>query len=212
MASRSGKRGGDRILESRHLVGLFLGVVVLCAVFFTLGYVMGRSQYGGSVHAAAASVPRSAPPEETSASTAKGKAAPASRSSSEWDFYTNKKHDRLDPAAPALAPRAPAGNSAPASAGNTSAAGPTVLKPSVRQGTPKMLQGSIVLQVAAVTRASDALAMADALQQKKFPSFIVAPATDNFYRVQVGPFTNDRSAEAAKTALDREGFKAIIKR
>jgi len=75
-----------------------------------------------------------------------------------------------------------------------------------------MLQGSIVLQVAAVTRSSDALAMADALQQKKFPSFVVAPATDNLYRVQVGPYTNDRSAEAAKTALDREGFKAIIKR
>ena len=34
----NGKRGGggDRILESRHLVGLFLGVVLLCGVFFTL--------------------------------------------------------------------------------------------------------------------------------------------------------------------------------
>ena len=30
-----GKRGGDRVLESRHLVGLFLGVVLLCGVFFT---------------------------------------------------------------------------------------------------------------------------------------------------------------------------------
>ena len=48
----SGKRGGgDRVLESRHLVGLFLGVVLLCGVFFTLGYVMGRNQFGGSVHA-----------------------------------------------------------------------------------------------------------------------------------------------------------------
>src|ERR1700730_4439497 len=50
----NGKRGGggDRILESRHLVGLFLGVVLLCGVFFTLGYVMGRTQFSGSVHAA----------------------------------------------------------------------------------------------------------------------------------------------------------------
>ena len=39
----NGKRGGaDRVLESRHLVGLFLGVVLLCGVFFTLGYVMGH--------------------------------------------------------------------------------------------------------------------------------------------------------------------------
>src|ERR1700683_5161375 len=46
MAGRGGSRsGGDRVLESRHLVGLFLGVVLLCAVFFTLGYVMGRTQF-----------------------------------------------------------------------------------------------------------------------------------------------------------------------
>ena len=48
----SSKRGGDRVLESRHLVSLFLGVVLLCGVFFTLGYVMGHNQYGGPVHAA----------------------------------------------------------------------------------------------------------------------------------------------------------------
>ena len=53
MAGRGqrGGGGGDRVLESRHLVGLFLGVVLLCGVFFTLGYVMGRNQFGGPVHA-----------------------------------------------------------------------------------------------------------------------------------------------------------------
>jgi cell division septation protein DedD len=75
-----------------------------------------------------------------------------------------------------------------------------------------MPKGSLVLQVAAVTRASDALAMADALGQKGFPSFVTAPTTDNFYRVQVGPYRDDRSAESARGALDRAGFKAIIKR
>jgi cell division septation protein DedD len=171
---------------------------------------MGRSQYGGSVHAAAASIPASAPPEESV--SAKGKAAATPRSTAEWDFYTNKSREHLDPAAPPLTPRAPNANPTPRASGNSSATGPTGSISTARRGPPKMLQGSIVLQVAAVTRASDALAMADALQQKKFPSFIVAPATDNFYRVQVGPYASDRSAEAAKTALDREGFKAIIKR
>ena len=53
MARRTGRRGGgERVLESRHLIGLFLGVVILCAVFFNLGYVMGKSQYSGLVHAA----------------------------------------------------------------------------------------------------------------------------------------------------------------
>ena len=75
-----------------------------------------------------------------------------------------------------------------------------------------MLGGTVILQVAAVTRQGDALAMADALQRKKFHSFVLAPSSDNFYRVQVGPYPDERSAEAARTALDQAGFKAIVKR
>ena len=61
------------MLESRHLVSLFLGVVLLCGVFFTLGYVMGHNQYGGPVHAAdsldngATSVRPSVKPKEVAA-------------------------------------------------------------------------------------------------------------------------------------------------
>ena len=69
-----------------------------------------------------------------------------------------------------------------------------------------------MLQVAALRHESDALAMADALQQKNFPSFVVTPTTDNFYRVQVGPYTDQRAADSARAALDHAGFKAILKR
>lgn len=75
-----------------------------------------------------------------------------------------------------------------------------------------MPKGSVVLQVAALRHESDALAMADALQQKNFPSFVVAPTTDNFYRVQVGPYRDQHTADAARAALDHAGFKSIIKR
>src|SRR5579872_1864971 len=50
--------GGDRVLESRHVIGLFLLMLVFSGVFFALGYVMGRSQYDGQVRAA--STPRNA--------------------------------------------------------------------------------------------------------------------------------------------------------
>jgi DedD protein len=74
-----------------------------------------------------------------------------------------------------------------------------------------MLKGSVVLQVAALTHQNDAVAIADMLQQKRFPSFVVAPTTDNFYRVQVGPYPDQRAAEVAKAALDHAGFQGIIK-
>src|SRR5262249_58382748 len=51
-----GKRGaGERVLESRHVIGLFLLMLLFSGVFFTLGYVMGRGQFDGQVRAATTS-------------------------------------------------------------------------------------------------------------------------------------------------------------
>ena len=97
------------MLESRHLVGLFLGVVLLCGVFFTLGYVMGKTQYGGLVHAVQALERDASParaPEKPGVTQPPGAPAP---SNGEWDFYTKKGgKDGLQPEAnPSPAPSAP---------------------------------------------------------------------------------------------------------
>src|SRR6266478_10190296 len=49
-----GKRGGarERVLEGRHVIGLFMLMLLFSGGFFTLGYVMGRNQYDGQVRAA----------------------------------------------------------------------------------------------------------------------------------------------------------------
>lgn len=203
----SGKRGGERVLESRHLVGLFLGVVLLCGVFFTLGYVMGRTQYDSSVHAADSTplAPRLTP--KSSAKTAEAAKTPAPNPS-EWDFYSKKNNDRLEPVAkPASRHPAPVSPSALRARERRDLAKlPAHVRP------PRMLKNAIVLQVAALSHQGDALALADALQQKRFPSFVVTPTTDAFYRVQVGPYTSQAAAEAAQRRLDHQGFKSIIKR
>jgi DedD protein len=214
----SSKRGGDRVLESRHLVSLFLGVVLLCGVFFTLGYVMGHNQYGGPVHAsesADADQPVNHPTPKPKAG--QGPAPAAAPANNEWDFYSKKNADDtvnsisrpaaspsaslaarpVNPAAPAMVPNAPAARTVPNAA---------------RFQPPKLNKGAVVLQVAAVTHESDAMAMADVLQQKHFPSFVVTPTNDSFYRVQVGPYSDVQAADAAKQALDHAGFIAIIKR
>ncbi len=231
----SGRRGGaDRVLESRHLVGLFLGVVLLCAVFFTLGYVMGRTQFGGPVHAAS-SLERGAPlplaPAAKPKDNGQGAQNPAAPAPGEWDFYTKKDETHLAPApgdaspAPVAGPlavssplapsKAPAAGSAPAApskpaSANAKPSAPAAITPA-RFAPPKSMKGGIVLQIAALRRESDALAMADILQRKKFPSFVVAPVSDSFYRVQVGPYASERAAQSAQSALERDGFKALIK-
>ena len=232
---KGGGGGSDAVLESRHLMGLFLGVVVLCGVFFTLGYVMGRTQYDSSVRAAALVRP------DVPAASAATRVKPATRTGEtppDWSFYKSgepKKGEDLllppaakqpgpgsvapSPPAPAVPETAPRGSSpaprinpaigaSPSKGGpNTSAsAGSSILK------GPKIPRGAIVLQVAALTREGDALALAAALQQKEFPAFVLTPDTGNLYRVQVGPYADAQSAAVAKRTLEREGFKAIVKR
>ena len=55
----------------------------------------------------------------------------------------------------------------------------------------------------------DAVAIANGLQKKHFAVFIQPPQKDKYYRVQVGPFKDQKSAEAAKKGLEGEGFKAF---
>lgn len=212
----SGGKRGDRVLESRHLIVLFLGIVLLCGVFFTLGYVIGHNQYDGAVHAAEAPE-ASAPVIHKASKPAASDSASATTpgpANSEWDFYSKSASNHLDPtekpssaATPAAAPANKETSAPPAATEGVKA-----IPVSSRFQPPRMLKGSVVLQVAAVTHQSDAVAMADALQRKKFSAFVLAPSGDNFYRVQVGPYRDERNAESAKNALERAGFKSIIKR
>jgi len=202
------------VLESRHLVGLFLGVVLLCGVFFTLGYVMGRTQFSGSVHAAdtpvrsAPAIPEAAPKKSKEES---GNAAPAT--SGEWDFDSKKDNDRLEPAA--SSPAAGSARAGRESAGNRPVPEKPIAayaKTPAKFKSPFIPKGAVVLQLAALKSENDALALADAAQQKRFPSFVVAPSGDALFRVQVGPYPDEKSAEAAKQALVKAGFSPIIKR
>ena len=119
MAS-GGKRGGagERVLESRHVIGLFMLMLLFSGVFFTLGYVMGRNEYDGSVRAATDFFKKPSnsvsPKAEVNPKRANNP-APATvptdtpaPPNSDWEFYhagDNKKtDDHLKPVAVAAAP------------------------------------------------------------------------------------------------------------
>ncbi|MGH9713260.1 MAG: SPOR domain-containing protein [Candidatus Acidiferrales bacterium] len=203
------------MLESRHLVGIFLGVVLLCGVFFTLGYVMGRTQYGGAVRADGAA-PITLPSKPTP-TKAKETPPPATPPNTEWDFYAKKDSTRLESTpketahAPAQIPAvATKSQGAPPAATTKPVAAP--VKPPARYQPPKLPKGSLVLQVAALKREGDALKMADEIQQKRYPAFVIMIPSDSLYHVQVGPYSDEKSAENAKRTLEQTGFKSIIKR
>jgi len=200
-----GKRGArERVLEGRHVVGLFLLMLLFSAVFFTLGYLMGRGKYDGQVRAAgnprlpASSI--SGRKTETAARPASPPtlADPAADAASGWDFYDSARssaHDNNLQFEP--------------SASSVKAVAPSRVKSSSRNVMPP--PGSYTLQVAALRRQADALSLAASLQRKKFPAFVAWPHGDKYFRVQVGPYADQKSADAAQKALEGAGFKAIVK-
>jgi cell division septation protein DedD len=216
MASGGKRGGGERVLESRHVIGLFMLMLLFSGVFFTLGYVMGRNQYDGQVRAAAN--PRMpsdvAAASKSSAAAKRGNTTdfsdpPAGTTpNSDWEFYNAGKpkttEDHLKPVAPAPRSVTTAAKGA-ASPKPANAAAKTSLN------APLIPGGAYTLQVAALTKEGDALALATSLQKKKFPAFVLSPQMDKYYRVQVGPYADQKAAEAAKKGLEGAGFKAIVK-
>ena len=71
------------MLESRHVIGLFMLMLLFSGVFFTLGYVMGRNQYDGQVRAASnprTLLPTPVAPKSDPSAKAPERAAPRFRS------------------------------------------------------------------------------------------------------------------------------------
>ena len=130
--------------------------------------------------------------------------------SSEWEFYRagEKKapNDHLK-AAPSIAtsPAAP-----PKTIG---ASAKTSVQPTTsgKSGSPNIPKGAYLLQVAAVRWEADAVSLAGELRKKKFPAFVQTPQGDKYYRVQVGPYYDQKAMQTAKKGLETSGFKAIIK-
>lgn len=219
MAS-GGKRGaGERVLESKHVIGLFLLMLLFSGVFFTLGYVMGRNQYDGQVSAA---ITNSRPPERgpvVPAPKQKAEAPPAATESdpatsgnnSDWEFYGSNKPAKGEPH---LEPVPKASATPPASKTVSTRTKVEPATPAAKSSkpvtnAPLIPNGVLVLQVAALTKQDDALSIASSLQKKHFAAYVQKPQKDKFYRVQVGPFKEKKAAEAAKKGLESEGFKAF---
>ncbi len=210
------------MLESRHVIGLFMLMMLFSAGFFTLGYVMGRDQGGGPVHSLVdlRAKPDASPTSKPDVAAKRANKTPANDGpadtaapNSDWEFYhageKKKTEDRLKPVAVNPAPAA-AHKNAPVLV-KTTAPPKTVSGPARPLNAPVIRGNTYTLQVAAVNREADALELASRLQKKKFPAFVLSPQSDKYYRVQVGPYTDQKAAEAARKGLEGAGFKAIVK-
>ena len=193
-------------LGTGKLLFLFFGLVGVCALFFGLGYSLGRKSESSLATNSTPAAP------QVSSNTSKAAGGVASTPAQPLTFYksveqkdanaeltspTNSKTD-TNAAAPTNGTTTAATASPTANASESSAALPT---------------SGYFVQVAAVSKQEDAQALVDALKKKEYPAFVAPQApSDKLFRVQLGPFADVKDAEAMRTRLIGDGYSPILKK
>jgi cell division septation protein DedD len=211
-------------LDHRHLTFFFIGAVVICAIFFALGFIVGRGQaFEASIKVQSIvteTLPSksgleapSEPGQKTGPSVDDSTVEPKQLATldsagvkpndavadyrKELDFYSAVKDQKVKENF----------NPAPEKVKDST-------KPAATQSARSPAR-SLSLQVAALTNMHDVDTLAAALRSKGYRVFVVRPEPglpDKFIRIQVGPFKTTAEAAGVKARLEREGYKPIFKR
>lgn len=192
-------------LGTGKLLVLFFGLVGVCALFFALGYSLGRK----SEPSLATNVPAT---PQVSSNSSKASGAP-STPTQPMTFY--KAVEQKDANAELTPPpdQKSADATAAAATNATATSGPAASPAANSNELTTALPSGYFVQVAAVSKQDDAQALVDALKKKEYPAFVAAQvATDKLFRVQLGPYAEAKEAEAMRTRLIGDGYSPILKK
>ena len=207
-------------LSTGKLLGFFFGMVIICGIFFSLGYGVGRNSSSSAsitvldssslstVQNSGASKPSASKPASHEEVAALQDAAQQNglRPCVQGDAgCVTPSGKRTSVTSQAHAPDA------------SESAHKADTKNSATSKTPELTSGTqpsagFMVQVAAVSKQEDADALVNALRKKQYPVFVVNQASSNLFHVQVGPFTQQKDAEAMRSKLVSDGYNAILKR
>jgi DedD protein len=191
-------------LGTGRMLAIFFIFVLVCAFFFATGFSLGRrTALAGLV--SSISSPTGIPATIVRPSAARNDAARQAPQSGDFGFYKAVGEKNADTA---LTPESKGPTvTAPAAAATSTGGAP----PKAATDTPA--SGGYYVQVAAVSRQEDAESLVEALKKKQYPAFSANnPATDKFYHVQVGPYSEIKEAEVMRGRLISDGYNPIVKK
>jgi hypothetical protein len=196
----------ELVLGNRQLISVFLIVVILLAVFFSMGYIVGRnSAPGATVESAQNSKPsapeaaqKESPSPSPPAASQESPVAPAD------DAHTTTQPEKPAPARKERAPAPAVKESKPDPAG---ARVPAEERASA-SGEPAPGQ---YWQVVAAAR-PDAEIIAEALTKKGFHAVVAPGPREGVFRVVVGPLKDAAAQAQTRTGLEAAGFKNPLMR
>jgi cell division septation protein DedD len=210
------ERERELTLSTGAILAIFLGLVLLCAVFFGFGYNLGRKS---------TTVPNAPLPAATS------DAEPAGTGRSAFDnFKPSPSSPPASSSTTAVSKTAPpvvttnSTETRPAAVPVHTAPTPTATRPAAspsanpstppRASAPAIAAGeAFVVQIAAIsgTHKDDADLLVNALHSKGYQVSERTVAQDKLIHVQVGPFATKADAEAMRERLIVDGYNAIVK-
>jgi DedD protein len=175
-------------LGTGKMLALFFGLVILCAVFFGMGFSMGRS----SVRSA---------PELLPSPTASGSSRPSASAGKPAEQQQTSGATQSKPTEPS--------QTTDSSSANVSGQGAQDQSSPQASAPPGI---GYFVQVAAVSKQEDAEALVESLKGRQYSAFILSPSPDKFFHVQVGPFTDIKEAENMRAKLVSDGYNPILKK
>ena len=208
-------------LSSTTLLVIFFGLVLVCGLFFGLGYTLGHRSSTSAAERESGTTPVSETPAPISAAASfdsKPKpspsaptavvADPAPVSSTDDTQAASTSSDTPSQPQPqtvklALEEAKPV---APVQAAKVSAQ-PAATPASVSTGSAS----GIMVQIAAVSNPADANVLIGALQKHGYTVAARRQPTDTLIHVQIGPFPTRADAVAMRQKLLGDGYNAIIK-
>jgi DedD protein len=182
-------------LGTGKMLAFFFGLVALCAVFFGMGFTLGKN----ANQPAAGDLS----PTPMASSNVRPSAVKSTSSTPASDLTFYKTVEQKDGAA-RLAAKDGSGDTSNANASPDS-------KPAADPIVPPPLNGYYV-QVAAVSKQEDAEALASALKKKQYAAFVNNAPPDKLFHVRVGPYADIKDAEATRAKLVSDGYNPILKK
>jgi len=190
----------ELVLGNRQLISVFLIVVILLAVFFSMGYIVGRNSAPGATTETA----RSTAPTAVE-STPKASPAPSSPLPSPDTPVApaDEPPTATHPEQPAVAHAKPEA---------ASAAKPPKPEPVAERAPAAGEPGPGEYWQVVATARPDAEIIAEALTKKGFHATVAPAPKEGVYRVLVGPLKDAPAQAQTRTNLEAAGFKNPLMR
>jgi hypothetical protein len=220
-------RDVELTLGSTMLLGILMGLVVICGLCFGLGYAVGHR----GAHELTATTQPGAAPTALQADSSRSKpsaiaqipVAPEPAQQTAGEKARADADPDTNPIANSQAPASPGGPNGsslqqpqvrpalPAAANPGQPVEPGAGPGGVRTVQPALDQANLLMvQIAAVTYPEDAVVLVNALHKHGYAVYVRHEAADGLIHVRIGPFTSRDEADKWRLRLMNEGYNAIV--